>query len=78
MEAHQGVEFRERGVPALLGADVITGREKMRGIEADAEPFRAIDDWVRNYRKLWESRLDRFDAALARQRSLRQRKGKKK
>lgn len=33
-----------------------------------AEPFREIDDWVASYRKLWESRLDRFDAALARRR----------
>ena len=33
------------------------------------EPFRALDDWVGNYRKLWEGRLDRFDAALARRRS---------
>ncbi|MCR6636680.1 helix-turn-helix transcriptional regulator [Devosia sp.] len=30
------------------------------------EPFQAIDDWVASYRKLWEGRLDRFDAALAR------------
>ena len=41
------------------------------------EPFRAIDDWVRSYRKLWESRLDRFDAAVARRQRLRQREGKK-
>jgi DNA-binding transcriptional ArsR family regulator len=41
------------------------------------EPFRAIDDWVRSYRKLWESRVDRFDAALARRRSLRQGEEKK-
>lgn len=33
-----------------------------------AEPFRAIDDWVRAYRRLWEGRLDRFDAAVARRR----------
>ena len=33
------------------------------------EPFRAIDEWVGSYRKLWESRLDRFDVALARRRS---------
>lgn len=33
------------------------------------EPFQAIDEWVRTYRKLWEGRLDRFDAALARRRS---------
>ncbi|HET6409173.1 MAG TPA: metalloregulator ArsR/SmtB family transcription factor [Chthoniobacteraceae bacterium] len=30
------------------------------------EPFQAIDDWVASYRKLWEGRLVRFDAALAR------------
>jgi len=30
------------------------------------EPFQAIDDWVGIYRKLWEDRLDRFDAALVR------------
>ncbi|MGX5848161.1 ArsR/SmtB family transcription factor [Mesorhizobium sp. PL10] len=41
------------------------------------EPFGMIDDWVRSYRKLWESRLDRFDAALARRSSVRQREGKK-
>ena len=33
-----------------------------------AEPFRAIDTWIASYRKLWENRLDRFDAALARRR----------
>lgn len=41
------------------------------------EQFRAIDDWVQSYRKLWESRLDRFDAALARRRNLRQGEVKK-
>jgi len=41
------------------------------------EPFRAIDDWVGSYRNLWEGRLDRFDAALARRRSARQSEGKR-
>lgn len=36
------------------------------------EPFQAIEDWVRSYRKLWEGRLDRFDAALARRQDKRQ------
>jgi DNA-binding transcriptional ArsR family regulator len=40
------------------------------------EPFQAIDDWVRNYRKLWKSRLDRLDAALARRSSVRRGEGK--
>lgn len=30
-----------------------------------AEPFQAVDQWVGSFRKLWEGRLDRFDAALA-------------
>jgi DNA-binding transcriptional ArsR family regulator len=38
------------------------------------EPFRAIDDWVRSYRRLWEARIDRFDEALKRRR---QREGRK-
>lgn len=37
-----------------------------------AEPFQAIDGWVDAYRKLWEGRLDRFDAALARRRKAEQ------
>jgi DNA-binding transcriptional ArsR family regulator len=30
------------------------------------EPFRQLDDWLSQYRRLWEGRLDRFAAALAR------------
>ncbi|WP_040638066.1 ArsR/SmtB family transcription factor [Microvirga lotononidis] len=40
------------------------------------EPFRELDAWVRTYRTLWEGRLDRFDAALARRRSQRKQEGK--
>jgi len=32
------------------------------------EPFREIDAWVADYRTLWEGRLDKFEAALARKR----------
>ena len=28
------------------------------------EPFREIDDWLSQYRHLWEARLDRFGEAL--------------
>ena len=28
------------------------------------EPFRELDDWLADYRRLWEARLDRFGAAL--------------
>jgi DNA-binding transcriptional ArsR family regulator len=36
-----------------------------------AEPFREIDAWVARYRSLWEARLDRFGAALARKQKTR-------
>jgi DNA-binding transcriptional ArsR family regulator len=29
------------------------------------EPFRELDAWLHDYRALWEARLDRFEAALA-------------
>ena len=28
------------------------------------EPFRELEGWLGPYRKLWEARLDRFEAAL--------------
>jgi len=34
-------------------------------------PFREIDHWVEDYRRLWEGRLDRFDRALKRRRAAR-------
>jgi len=30
------------------------------------EPFRQLDAWLAKYRALWEARMDRFEAALAR------------
>ena len=33
------------------------------------EPFREIDAWLARYRSLWEARLDRFGAALEKQRT---------
>ena len=30
-----------------------------------AEPFRELEAWLRDYRQVWEARLDRFDTALA-------------
>lgn len=32
------------------------------------EPFRDLDRWLGGYRALWEARLERFGAALARKR----------
>ena len=32
------------------------------------EPFRELEAWLADYRTLWEARLDRFGAALAKKR----------
>src|SRR5262245_12815667 len=32
------------------------------------EPFRELDTWLADYRRLWEARLDRFGAALEQRR----------
>ena len=36
-----------------------------------AAPFRELDQWLGPYRNLWEARLDRFGAALEKQRKRR-------
>jgi DNA-binding transcriptional ArsR family regulator len=33
------------------------------------EPFRGLDEWLAQYRNLWEARLDRLGAALEEQQS---------
>jgi DNA-binding transcriptional ArsR family regulator len=35
------------------------------------EPFRELDAWVAQYRRLWEARLDRFALALERKKKTR-------
>ena len=35
------------------------------------EPFQHLDSWLTQYRNLWEARLDRFGAALAKKKSKR-------
>jgi DNA-binding transcriptional ArsR family regulator len=42
------------------------------------EPFRALDDWLAQYRSLWEARLDRFGVALERRRKRRHNPRKEK
>jgi DNA-binding transcriptional ArsR family regulator len=42
------------------------------------EPFREIDAWVSDYRRLWEARLDRFAVALSRHQQAHKRRRKEK
>lgn len=43
-----------------------------------AQPFRELDEWLTKYRGLWEARLDRFGAALEKQRKSRKRDKEKR
>lgn len=43
-----------------------------------AEPFRELDDWVNQYRRLWEARLDAFGEALERKQRARTRAHRKR
>lgn len=38
------------------------GQRRLYSLRPD--PFREIDEWLADYRQLWEARLDRFGAAL--------------
>jgi DNA-binding transcriptional ArsR family regulator len=42
------------------------------------EPFREIDAWLANYRRLWEARLDRFAVALDRRQQAHKHKRREK
>jgi DNA-binding transcriptional ArsR family regulator len=39
------------------------GKRRLYSLKPDR--FRELDDWLAEYRSLWEARLDRFGAALA-------------
>jgi DNA-binding transcriptional ArsR family regulator len=42
------------------------GRRRLYALRP--EPFQELDEWMRGYRAVWESRLDRFGVALERRR----------
>ena len=68
------VDIHQSGVSRHLRILAEAGFVKMRPDGARRlyslrpEPFRELDAWVAGYRALWEGRLDRMDAALARRR----------
>ena len=43
VEADEGIDFRDGGLPTLGSADIVSGLEKMGGIETEAEAFGALD-----------------------------------
>ena len=44
---------------------IVRGREaQWRPCRIEAKALRPVDDWLENYRRLWEERLDRFEEYL--------------
>ena len=69
-----GVEIDQSGVSRHLRILHEAGLVQMRPqgqkrlYSLRSEPFQDLDAWISSYRRMWEKRLDRFDAALRKRR----------
>jgi DNA-binding transcriptional ArsR family regulator len=62
---HQSGVSRHLRILAESGFVTMRPQGAQRLYSLRPEPFRELDDWLSGYRALWEARLDRFAAALA-------------
>ena len=64
----------------LENAGLITrGREaQFRPCKLDAQALRSVDEWLEDYRKLWEARFDRLEEYLREIQSKEKKRGRKK
>jgi DNA-binding transcriptional ArsR family regulator len=64
MDVHQSGVSRHLGV--LLEAGLVEVRRDgpHRRYSLRADPFRDLEAWALGYRRMWDSRLDRLEAAL--------------
>lgn len=65
---HQSGVSRHLGILRKAGVVKVRADGQRRLYSLRAEPFREIDAWLQGYRRLWEARLDRFEAELGRRR----------
>ena len=65
---HQSGVSRHLGILQESGFVSMRPDGQRRLYSLKLEPFLELDAWLATYRRLWESRLDRFGAALERQR----------
>lgn len=71
-ELVETVDIEQPGVSRQLailqdaGFVVVRPDGRRRLYRLRPEPFQELDDWMRGYRAMWESRLDRFAAELNR------------
>ncbi|WP_395664964.1 ArsR/SmtB family transcription factor [Methylocella sp.] len=69
MEIHQSGVSRHLKILSEAGLVQMRPEGQRRLYSLRREAFEQLDAWVAGYRRHWESRLDRFDAALERQRT---------
>lgn len=69
MEIHQSGVSRHLRILSEAGIVQMRPEGQRRLYSLRREAFDQLDAWVAGYRRHWESRLDRFGAALERQRA---------
>lgn len=74
VEIHQSGVSRHLRILSEAGFVRVRPEGSQRFYSLLPEPFRELDAWVHQYRKLWEARLDRFAEALERKQRARKRK----
>jgi DNA-binding transcriptional ArsR family regulator len=58
---------------------IVRGREaQWRPCRIEANALKGVDDWLENYRRLWEERFDRLDAYLHELQAKEKKRGRKK
>src|SRR5580698_3954371 len=76
VDIHQSGVSRHLRILQQAGFVTVRPDGAQRFYSLRAAPFREVDAWVGQYRKLWEARLDRFAQALERKQKARAAKRK--
>jgi DNA-binding transcriptional ArsR family regulator len=76
-DIHQSGISRHLGILHEAGIVRVRADGQRRLYSLRPEPFAEMDAWIGNYRGLWEARLDRFGAELARRQKKRARAPRK-
>ncbi len=66
VDIHQSGVSRHLRILQAAGFVRVRPEGPQRFYSLRPEPFQEIDVWLARYRRLWEARLERFGAALAR------------
>lgn len=76
VDIHQSGVSRHLRILQQAGFVTVRPDGAQRFYSLRAEPFRELDAWVAQYRRLWETRLDRFARQLERKQKARASKRK--